>query len=67
MKKVIYLVLILSHFSCVSVEKKLLKHPDGNFNKKKENRAWKKTLNEYKSSMTEESKTMWGSATITSQ
>jgi hypothetical protein len=50
----------------MSVEKKLLKHPDGNFDSKSENKQWKKSIRIYRNSMSTESKKFWSLASIDS-
>jgi len=51
----------------MSTEKKLLKRPDGNFNRRKENRIWKRVIENYKDSMSVERKKIWGTMEVISQ
>lgn len=64
MKKLIIFMFVLSSFSCVSIQKKLQKNPDGNFSQRKENREWKKVVNSYRKKMSDESKKVWGSMEV---
>ena len=60
-------MILFTQFSCMSTEKKLLKRPDGNFNRRKENRIWKRVIENYKDSMSVESKKIWGAMEVISQ
>lgn len=64
MKKFILYIIVLTSFSCVSVQKKLQKNPDGNFSQRKENREWKKVVNSYRRKMSDESKKVWSSVEV---
>lgn len=67
MRKVLYLVIVVTQFSCMSLEKRVLKNPAGAVNKRKENRLWKSVIKNYADSMSKEQKMIWSSVEIISQ